>query len=173
MNVSPRTYGGLMSEMRELLWSVVEQGARPVLRKHRFKRPGGGSRFMRDRAPLRQVISCRASWIGEQRTGHLQLTVEQRVEHHTLWSLHSPKMHVDLLNGDPKDAAIGVAHWLESTAIPELNQPLDLMALARAYEAESRPYRPRLSGLWAALGFPAEAARVAEIEAELDAEAPF
>lgn len=160
-----------MSEMRDLLWLVIEQGVRPVLRRHRFKRPGGGSRFLRARDPLRQVIACRGTWIGKDRTGALELWIDQRVEHYTLWSLRSPKMHVDLLHGDPKDVAVGVAHWLETAAIPELDKPVDLAALGHAYEAERKHDRLALSAqVWLLLGFPEEAERVTALSAAQAAE---
>lgn len=158
--------------MRDLLWLVIEQGVRPVLRRHRFKRPGGGSRFLRARDPLRQVIACHGSWIGKERTGALEIRIDQRVEHYTLWSLRSPKMHVDLLHGDPKDVAVAVAHWLETAAIPELDKPVDLATLGHAYEAARKHDRlPPSAQVWELLGFPAEAERVTALRAAQEAEA--
>jgi hypothetical protein len=156
-----------MSEMRDLLWTVIDGGVRPVLRRHRFKRPGGGSRFIRERAPLRQVIACRGAWQGRERTATLECWIDQRIEQHTVWSLRSPKFAVDLIHGDPRDAAVSIAHWLETTAIPELDKDPDLHALAQAFEARPRRFWPedyQSARVWELLGYPEEAARAAQLD---------
>lgn len=160
-----------MDDMRALAWKVIGLGARPVLRQHHFKRPGGGSRFQRDRGLLRQVISCGASWWGE--TGKLTLEADQRIERHVVWSAPRHDFFLDLRHGDPGDAAVAVAHWLEKELLPLLEQEQDLVALARAYEARPITFWTDQSpgaALWAVLGYPEEAARAAEKHAH---EIPF
>jgi hypothetical protein len=153
----------MMSDMRALAWKVIGLGARPVLRQHHFKRPGGGSRFLRDRGALRQVISCDASWWGE--TGTLRFEADQRVGRHVLWAGPRYELYLDLRHGDAGDAAVAVAHWLEKELLPLLEPELDVLSLARAFEA--RPISSwgpvsESAELWALLGYPEDAARAAE-----------
>lgn len=152
-----------MNEMRTLTWKVIQLGARPVLRRHHFKRPGGGSRFIRNRGHLRQLITCYGSWSGG--TGKLSLRAVQRFENHQLWSLPAQEFYLDLRNGDAEDSAVAVGHWLEQQLLPQLEPELDLLELARAYENRPTQYREAQANacieLWELLGHPEEAARVA------------
>jgi hypothetical protein len=155
-----------MSEMRPHVWEVIRLGT-SGLRRHGFKRPGGGSRFRRDRTPLRQVVSCFASW-GDT-TGWLSAAARQLVGE--LWKLDGPRLPLDLLHGDARDEAIALAHWLEATLLPKLDT-----ALGRAFEARPVLYwtdeRPAIE-VWTLLGFPHEAERVAsELAAKRAAAGP-
>ncbi len=168
-----------MNEMRALAWRVIQLGARPVLRRHHFKRPGGGSMFFRDRGCLRQVITFHRSWRGA--TGKLRIRVDQRLERHVLWSVPPCEVDLDLEHGDAEDAAVHVGYWLEQHLLRQLEIELDLVELARAYELRptgyAREQAAQCAELWELLARPEEAARVlAAIPPEVvlfDGEIPF
>lgn len=161
-----------MEDLSSFAQSVISLGVRPLMRAHGFKRPGGGTRFMRDQEPVRQIVTATVLRSGE--VGRLRLRAEQRVGHHLVWTSIARDFFLDLKLGDVEDVAIQAAAWLEQELLPKLELPLDLVGLARLYERRptvSQEFRlASAAQLWSALGYPHEATRVT---GQLEAWIPF
>lgn len=161
-----------MQDLSSFAQAVITLGVRPLMRDHGFKRPGGGTRFLRDREPVRQLVTATVLRSGE--LGRLRLRAEQRVGHHLVWTSIPRDLFLDLQLGEVEDVAIQGAAWIEQELLPKLELPLDLVGLARLYEQRptaSEQFRlASAAQLWSALGYPQEAQRVT---GALDAWIPF
>lgn len=132
MSVLVRMVRG-MKVTRAFVKQVVVVGVRPTLRRHGFKRPGGGSRFLRERDAVRQQVWVQLYWSPHSTAGRMDLWCSQHVCGHMAWSLSSPSFHFDSVNGDLDDLAIACGHWVESKMLPQLEAKLDFHRLAHAY----------------------------------------
>lgn len=161
------------------LRAALRLGANEVLRKAGFKRPGGGWSFLRTRG---EGVSERLdAVVVERRRGCVTLQLRVSAPQHLRLTERGETFPVDVPDGDFKDLAVWVNHWLRSEALPWFDVPVDLEALAR--EEEQRRLRPtsdrwevaRIAALWRLAGRDDEAVRVeaaaAREEARLRAEA--
>lgn len=151
--------------------AVLTIGAKPLMRKSGFKRPGGGWTYYRERpwleaSPRLDAVSVEASYPGHRPSdGTFKLRLSMAARPGLTLATHELAFPLDLL-GDARDLAVWVNHRLRTEGLPWFERPLDLEAIARAAEAEQLRWSRsdwvvhRVASLWRLADRPDEAARV-------------